>query len=51
MGSGTGGALSDEYLLDSPRGRVSLPLWRTVNAEEARDYLFAHLPRELFQEQ
>ena len=51
MGSGSGGSLSDEYLLDSPRGRVSLPLWRTVNGEEARDYLFAHLPNELLQQQ
>jgi hypothetical protein len=47
-GSSSGGGLSDEYLLDSPRGRVSLPLWRTVNAQEALDYLVAHLPRELF---
>lgn len=51
MGSGSGGgSLSDEYLLDSPRGRVSLPLWRTVNAEEAQSYLFARLPRELLPE-
>ncbi|MBX6374666.1 MAG: hypothetical protein IRZ13_10590 [Acetobacteraceae bacterium] len=36
--------MSDEYLLHSPRGRVSLPLWRTGNAKEAADYLQRHLP-------
>jgi hypothetical protein len=44
MRSASAGALSDEYLLKSPKGRVSLPLWRTENATEARDYLFQHLP-------
>lgn len=44
MRSSSVGALSDEYLLKSPKGRVSLPLWRTGNASEARDYLFQHLP-------
>jgi hypothetical protein len=37
-------ALSDEYILKSRRGRVSLPLWRTENAKEALDYLVKHLP-------
>lgn len=43
------GPLSDEYLLKSPKGKVSLPLWRTENAKEARDYLFQHLPQNLLQ--
>ena len=30
--------------------RPGLPLWRTDNAEEAREYLFSHLPGELFQQ-
>ena len=42
-------ALSDEYLLKSSRGKVSLPLWRAENAQEARDYLFQHLPPGLLQ--
>ena len=49
-GSAAGGSLSDEYILDAPRGRVSLPLWRTVNAQEARDYALSHLPASLFQQ-
>ena len=44
-----GGALSDEYLRTSPKGRISLPLWRTENAQEARDYAFRHLPPGLLQ--
>jgi hypothetical protein len=44
---GGDGMLSDEYLLKSPRGRVSLPLWRAVNADAARDYLLQRLPRNL----
>jgi hypothetical protein len=40
--------LSDEYLLKSPKGKVSLPAWRTENAKECRDYLFQHLPPALF---
>jgi hypothetical protein len=43
-------ALSDEYLLQSPKGRVSLPTWRAENAQEAVDYLFQHLPPSLLQE-
>ena len=41
--------LSDEYLLKSSRGKVSLPLWRAENAQEAGDYLFKHLPPGLLQ--
>jgi len=36
--------LSDEMLLETARGRVSLPLWRAGNAEEALAYLLRRLP-------
>jgi hypothetical protein len=49
--SSAAGSMSDEYVLDSPRGRVSLPLWRTVNAQEARDFALTHLPASLFEQQ
>ena len=42
-------ALSDEYLLKSSKGKVSLPLWRAENAKEAREYLFQHLPPNVLQ--
>lgn len=42
--SPSAGPLSDEYLLKSSRGKVSLPLWRIENAKEATEYLFQHLP-------
>lgn len=42
--SAYGKPLSDEYLFKSPKGKVSLPLWRTNNAKEAREYLIGHLP-------
>lgn len=48
QGTMKGAVLSDEYLLQSPKGNVSLPLWRTVNAQEARDFLFQHAPPSLF---
>jgi hypothetical protein len=38
---------SDEFILGSPRGKVSLPTWRTVNAKEAVDYALARLPRTI----
>jgi hypothetical protein len=41
--------ISDEYLLKSPRGSVSLPTWRTEHAQEAVNYLFQHLPPHLVQ--
>jgi hypothetical protein len=47
---GGGGTLSDEYQLTSPRGRVSLPLWRTVNAQETLEYALARLPANLQQQ-
>ena len=43
-----GAELVNEILLKSPKGQVSLPLWRTVNAREALDYAMQHLPRGLF---
>jgi hypothetical protein len=46
----SGGTLSDEILLYGPSGRVSLPLWRTVNAEEALSFLLAHLPPSVFEQ-
>jgi hypothetical protein len=49
MGSSSSGSLSDEILLYAPQGRVSLPLWRTVNAQEALEYAVAHLPASVFQ--
>lgn len=44
-------ALSDEYLLESPRGRVSVPLWRAVNGDAVRTFTLAHLPPHLLQRQ
>lgn len=44
IGKMKGGTLSDEYLLESPKGRASLPLWRAANASEALDYALAHVP-------
>ena len=31
-------------LMESPKGRVSLPYWRTTNAREMLAYLLARLP-------
>jgi hypothetical protein len=47
---GAGGNLSDEILLFGPGSRVSLPLWRTVNAEASLSYLLAHLPPQAFEQ-
>lgn len=41
------GSLSNEYVLKSKQGTVSLPLWRAANAQEAGDYLLRRLPAEL----
>jgi hypothetical protein len=51
MGNSSAGSMSDEYILDSPRGRVSLPLWRTSNAQEVRDYALAHVSASVFEQQ
>ena len=42
-----GHGLSDEYLLESPRGRVSVPLWRARNRDEVRAFTLTHLPAHL----
>ena len=47
QGTMKGAVLSDEYLLTSSKGKVSLPLWRTENAQEVGDYAFRHLPPNL----
>jgi hypothetical protein len=44
QGTMKGNTLSDEFLFQSPKGRVSLPMWRTVNAQEALDFALAHVP-------
>lgn len=43
-----GVGLSDEVLLESKRGRVSLPLWRIDRAEEAFAFLSRRLPPGLY---
>src|SRR4051794_30560867 len=45
-----GNALSDEYLLTSPKGRVSVPLWRAANADEVRTFTLSHVPPDLLRE-
>ena len=42
-------ALSDEYVLRSKKGTVSLPLWRVANPEQVRDYALQRLPKALFE--
>ena len=41
--------LSNEYILKSPKGRASLPTWRTENGAAAKAFLFQHLPSRLFE--
>jgi hypothetical protein len=38
--------LSDEYVVSSPAGRSSLPVWRATNATAALDYLIQRAPQE-----
>lgn len=35
---------SEEYLLEAPKGKASLPVWRTANPGELRDYMLKRLP-------
>ena len=42
-----GTQLSNECILKSKKGNVSLPLWRTENADEALEYLLRHLPQDI----
>jgi hypothetical protein len=51
MGSSSGGTMSDEYQMYASRGLVSLPLWRTVNAQECLDYALARLPASVFEQE
>ena len=44
VGKVQGMKMSDELLVFSPRGRASLPTWRTENAEEALVFFTAHAP-------
>ncbi len=44
-------ALSDEYLLESSRGRVSVPFWRVANADAVRAFTLAHVPSHLLPQQ
>jgi hypothetical protein len=39
-----GAVLSDEMIVETRRGRASLPVWRMGNAEEGLDYLLRRLP-------
>ena len=45
----SGAVMSDEYILKSPKGKVSLPTWRALNAQEAREYLFQRVPPAIMQ--
>jgi hypothetical protein len=40
-------ATSDEYWLESPQGRVSVPFWRVVNGDAVRTFTLAHMPPHL----
>jgi len=40
-------ATSDEYWLESPQGRVSVPFWRAANGDAVREFTLAHVPPHL----
>ena len=40
-------AVSDEYWLESPQGRVSVPFWRAANGDAVRAFTLAHMPPHL----
>ena len=44
QGTMRGAVLSDELLLSTRKGTVSLPLWRAENAGAVRDYAVRRLP-------
>ena len=44
VGKVEGVRFSDEYVLNSEKGKVSLPLWRVENANEALEFMLRHLP-------
>jgi hypothetical protein len=45
-----GSTMSDEYILTSPKGRVSVPIWRVANADEVRAFTLSHVPPNLLSE-
>jgi hypothetical protein len=45
VGKVQGMKMSDELLVFSPKGRASLPVWRTENAEEALAFFLGHAPQ------
>jgi len=47
---GGGSTLSYEYILTSPQGKASVPLWRTVNQAEVRAFTLARVPQHLLAE-
>jgi hypothetical protein len=44
QGTMNGKVLSDELLLSTPKGTVSVPLWRAENPTAAREFALRHLP-------
>ncbi len=44
VGTMKGATISDEYLMRSSKGKISLPLWRTKNADDAAKYVLRRLP-------
>lgn len=44
VGTVVGAQLSNECILKSKNGNVSLPLWRVENADDALDYMLKRLP-------
>lgn len=46
VGKVQGMKMSDELLIFSPKGRASLPVWRTENAEEALAFFSSHAPSQ-----
>jgi len=46
VGKVQGMKMSDELVLYTGKGRVSLPTWRTENADEALTFFQAHAPGE-----
>jgi hypothetical protein len=39
-----GKLMSDELLLSTPRGKISVPLWRAEHPAAVREYALSHLP-------
>jgi hypothetical protein len=51
VGKVQGVQMSDEYVVKSTRGRLSLPLWRTTNGAEALDYFVRRVPAGVWAQQ